>query len=62
MHHAPDRRAGRRAVYLERATPIRGDDDYGRLSGRLAPLAADLLVEALSTRPVPRPQAEKGVT
>lgn len=49
-------------VYLERATPIRGDDDYGSLSGRLAPLAADLLVEALSTRPVPRPQAEKGVT
>ena len=48
-------------VYLERPTPIR-DDDYARLAGRLAPLAGDLLVEALTTRPEPREQADEGVT
>ena len=49
-------------VYLERATPIRDDDDYGSLAGRLAPLAGDVLVEALTSRPEPREQPEEGVT
>jgi len=48
-------------VYLERPTPIHDDDDYGSLSGRLASLAGDLLVEALSTRRQPREQPEEGV-
>ncbi len=49
-------------VYLERSAPIREDDDYASLSGRLALLAADLLVEVLSTQPEPRPQPQEGVT
>lgn len=48
-------------VYLGRSAPIRDDDDYGSLSGRLAPLAGDLLVESLTTRPDPREQPEEGV-
>ncbi len=49
-------------VYVERPTPIRDDDDYTSLAGRLAPLAGDLLVEALTTRPQPREQADEGAT
>jgi methionyl-tRNA formyltransferase len=49
-------------VYLQRVEPIRGDDDYGSLSARLAGLAGDLLAQALTNRPEPREQAGKGVT
>ena len=49
-------------VYLGGVEPIRPDDDYGTLAARLAPLAGELLVEALATRPEPRPQPEDGVT
>jgi methionyl-tRNA formyltransferase len=49
-------------VHLMRPEPIAPDDDYGSLSARLAELGGDLLVEALETRPQPRPQAEEGVT
>ena len=49
-------------VYLTRTEPIRPDDDYGALSGRLAALGGDLLVEALDTMPTPQPQGDDGVT
>ena len=49
-------------VYTARATPIRVDDDYGSLAGRLAALAGDLLVGALTARAEPREQREEGVT
>ena len=48
-------------VHLVRPEPIRPDDDYGTLSARLAELGGELLVEALDTRPEPRPQDEQGV-
>jgi len=49
-------------VHLLRPEPIRPDDDYGTLSARLAELGGELLVEALDTRPDPRPQGDEGVT
>ena len=49
-------------VCLRRAEPIRPDDDYGSLSGRLQRLAGDLLVEALDTSPPFRGQDEAGAT
>ncbi len=49
-------------VYLARAMPVRDDDDYGSLSARLAALAGDLLVEALTTGPPALAQAQNGVT
>jgi methionyl-tRNA formyltransferase len=47
---------------LQRADAIRPDDDYGRLSGRLAALGGELLVETLDLRPACRDQPEEGVT
>jgi methionyl-tRNA formyltransferase len=47
---------------LQRAAPIRPDDDYGSLAGRLALLGGELLVETLDTRPTCREQGEEGVT
>jgi methionyl-tRNA formyltransferase len=49
-------------VCLQRAEPIRHDDDYGSLAGRLALLGGELLVEALDTRPACHEQGEEGVT
>jgi len=48
-------------VYLGRAMTIGDDDDYRSLSGRLAPLAGDLLTEALTERLEPREQPHEGV-
>jgi methionyl-tRNA formyltransferase len=47
---------------LQRAEPIRPDDDFGSLSGRLAELSGALLIEALDERPPLRPQPDDGVT
>jgi methionyl-tRNA formyltransferase len=49
-------------VCLQRAEPIRPDDDYGSLADRLARLGGELLVEALDARPACREQAAEGVT
>jgi methionyl-tRNA formyltransferase len=49
-------------VCLQRAEPIRPDDDYGSLSERLAALAGELLVEALDLEPGFRDQPDQGVT
>ena len=49
-------------ICLQRAEPIRPDDDYGSLSARLATLGGDLLVEALDTQPEFREQPAEGVT
>jgi methionyl-tRNA formyltransferase len=42
--------------------PIRADDTYGTLAGRLEPLGADLLVRTLDERPLCAPQDEALVT
>jgi methionyl-tRNA formyltransferase len=47
---------------LQRAEPIRPDDDYGALSGRLAALGGELLTEALDLRPPLREQPAEGAT
>ena len=47
---------------VQRAEPIRADDDYGTLSDRLAALGGELLVEALDDPPPWREQPEQGVT
>ena len=49
-------------VFLQRAQPIAADDDYGVVAERLAALGAELLVEALDTRPDPRSQSDAGAT
>jgi methionyl-tRNA formyltransferase len=49
-------------ICLQRPEPIRPDDDYGALSGRLAALGGELLVEALDARPECRDQPAEGVT
>lgn len=49
-------------VCLQRAEPIRADDDYGSLSARLAELSGELLVEALDTAPPFQEQPADGVT
>jgi methionyl-tRNA formyltransferase len=49
-------------VCLQRAEPIRPDDDYGSLGARLAALGVELLVEVLDTRPQCGEQPEEGVT
>ena len=49
-------------IALQRAEPVRADDDYGSLTARLAPLGGDLLVEALDESPAFREQPEDGVT
>jgi methionyl-tRNA formyltransferase len=47
---------------LQRAEPIRPDDNYGSLSGRLAALGGELLIEALDLRPPLREQPSEGAT
>jgi methionyl-tRNA formyltransferase len=47
---------------LQRAEPIRPDDDYGTLAARLATLGAELLTEALDLRPPFREQPAEGAT
>jgi methionyl-tRNA formyltransferase len=49
-------------VCLQRAEPIRSDDDYGSLARRLAGLGGELLVEALDTRPTCHEQPREGIT
>lgn len=49
-------------VCLQRAEPIRPDDDFGSLSGRLSGMGGELLVESLDARPPFREQPEEGVT
>jgi methionyl-tRNA formyltransferase len=49
-------------ICLQRSEPIRPDDDYGSLAGRLAALGGELLVEALDDPPPWREQPEQGVT
>ena len=49
-------------VYLAGEEPIAPGDTYGTLAPRLAVLAGELLVQALSERPEPRDQPEEGVT
>jgi methionyl-tRNA formyltransferase len=47
---------------LQRAEPIRPDDDYGTLAARLQVLGGELLVEALDTAAPFREQPSEGVT
>jgi methionyl-tRNA formyltransferase len=49
-------------VCLAEAEPIREDDDYGTLAGRLEQLGAKLLVRALDERPPFVEQPEEGAT
>jgi len=49
-------------MLLQRAFPIRDDDDAGSLHDRLAGLGAQLVVEALAARPAALPQPLAGVT
>jgi methionyl-tRNA formyltransferase len=49
-------------VCLQRAEPIRPDDDYGSLAARLAALGGELLIETLDTQPPCREQSDQGVT
>jgi methionyl-tRNA formyltransferase len=47
---------------LQRAEPIQPDDNYRSLSGRLAALGGELLIEALDLRPPLREQPSEGAT
>jgi methionyl-tRNA formyltransferase len=47
---------------LQRAEPIRPDDDYGSLAARLATLSGELLVEALESERSWREQPAEGIT
>jgi methionyl-tRNA formyltransferase len=49
-------------VCLQRAEPVRPEDDYESLASRLAALGGELLVEALDTRPPCREQSADGVS
>jgi methionyl-tRNA formyltransferase len=49
-------------ICLQRSEPIRPDDEYGSLAGRLAALGGELLVEALDSTPPCREQPQAGVT
>ncbi|HXB14564.1 MAG TPA: methionyl-tRNA formyltransferase [Solirubrobacteraceae bacterium] len=49
-------------VSLAGEEPIRSDDTYGTLAGRLEPLAAELLVRTLDESPPFHEQAAEGVT
>ena len=49
-------------VCRQRSEPIRADDTYGSVAGRLAELGGELLVETLDLRPTCRPQPDEGVT
>jgi methionyl-tRNA formyltransferase len=47
---------------LQRTEPIRPEDDYGSLAGRLAELGGELLLETLDSDPPCREQPEQGAT
>ena len=49
-------------IALQRAEAISPDDDYGSLSGRLAPLSGELLLEALEEPPAFHEQPGEGIT
>jgi methionyl-tRNA formyltransferase len=49
-------------ICLQRSEPIRPDDEYGSLAGRLAALGGELLVETLDSTPPCREQPQAGVT
>jgi len=49
-------------MFLQRNEPIHPADDFGSLSGRLAVLSGELLLEALDGDLPPRDQPEHGVT
>jgi methionyl-tRNA formyltransferase len=49
-------------ICLPRGEPIGPEDDYGSLSARLAPLAGELLIEALDSSPPFYAQPDQGVT
>lgn len=49
-------------VCLQGEEPIHAGDDFGSLSGRLAAMGGDLLVEALDRRPPCHDQPAKGAT
>ena len=49
-------------VYLAGSEPIRGEDTYDTLAGRLQTLGADLLIRTLDERPEPVEQPDDGVT
>jgi methionyl-tRNA formyltransferase len=49
-------------VGLQAEEPIRPDDDYAALAGRLEVLGGELLVRALDEQPEYRPQPDDGVT
>jgi methionyl-tRNA formyltransferase len=49
-------------IGLQRAEPIRADDDYGTLARRLADLGGELLVEALDTELAFHDQPEDGIS
>jgi methionyl-tRNA formyltransferase len=49
-------------VGLEAPEPIRPDDDFATLAGRLQELGGELLVRALDEQPEYRPQPAEGVT
>jgi len=49
-------------VCLRGSEPIRPDDDYGSLAGRLQELGGELLVRALDERPPWVEQEERGIT
>jgi methionyl-tRNA formyltransferase len=49
-------------ICLQRADPIRPDDDYGSLARRLAALGGELLVEVLDLQPPCHEQPDSGVT
>jgi len=49
-------------VFVQRPEPVRTDDTYGSLAGRLAELSGELLLTVLRERPAPSEQPEDGVT
>ena len=49
-------------VCVQRAEPVRADDDFGTLSARLAAAGGDLLVQALDEGPPFREQPDEGAT
>ena len=60
MRPEPELDAG--PICLQRAEPIRADDDFGALAARLEALSAELLGAALDSPPECRPQPEEGAT
>jgi methionyl-tRNA formyltransferase len=60
MRPEPELDAG--PICLQRAEPIRPDDDFGALAARLEALSAELLGAALDSPPECRPQPQEGAT